>query len=481
MEFSARKITILFAGIISFFFTAYVFAEDINEITAGVCNFEYKDNPESSISYSLSVSFYEELKNIKIHTLSGAEMTALLTKEKTENFLKLEIELEKLYSEKDEIIFQADNDLKEKKRSEIEQKIDEKLRQLEELENEINKIKENISPDDSVLLPFSLKTPDKGLIFERKPGSINESSVSYGLNYIIYGRIIDIEEYQVVEVRLWNNLIQTDTVVWRTALDSSSTAELLKPGINKIKTEVFGTDWSEISIDGPDNSIIYLDDIFIGIDNIRKLIVKPGIHEIRIKRTGAEDLVKEVVIGNEEHFELKIEIDNVIKREVIVQTFPAGADVYIDSEWMGLSPVKLHIEKEPAALMIKKNGYDDIVVFIDDDTGAILNIDLKPDVFQKDEYIPGTKKRFYNSFGGFLISIPFTALFYSLVEHTGEAYYREYNSNGTENLDELIRLQKLNELQYNLYIASLGMNIFLFSDTIIHGIDYVRSVDYFSR
>ena len=94
---------------------------------------------------------------------------------------------------------------------------------------------------------------------------------------------------------------------------------------------------------------------------------------------------------------------------------------------------------------------------------------------------PVQRKRFYNSLGSFIISIPVTALFYSMVEQTGEAYYREYNSSGTENLDELIRLQNLNRLQYNLYIASLGLNIFLFSDTIFQAVQYVGSVDYFSK
>jgi hypothetical protein len=178
---------------------------------------------------------------------------------------------------------------------------------------------------------------------------------------------------------------------------------------------------------------------------------------------------------------VNVELEQIIVRSIVIQTYPAGADVYLDSEWMGKSPVKLLPENEKSAILIKKEGYVDKSFFTDTDTENIVNINLKADSNGREEWVPWRRNRFYTGLGSFVMSIPLTALFYSMVEQSGDAYLREYESNGTENLDELVRLQNLNSAQYSMYLASLGLNVFLFLDTVIQAVEYVSSVDYFSN
>ena len=208
--------------------------------------------------------------------------------------------------------------------------------------------------------------------------------------------------------------------------------------------------------------------------------VDPGETEIELKKPGSKSLRKLVNVPSESDTELVLEMDEVDPGYVIIQTWPAGANVYLDSVWTGTSPVKLYIQNETSAVRITRDGYEERNFFLERDADKILNVNLKPEVSERDEWVPAYRRRFYTSMGSFMLSIPLTALFSSMLDQSASAYRREYEGNGDLNVEELNRLFYLNRAEYGMYIASVGLNVFLLFDTIIQAVEYVSSVDYFS-
>ena len=271
-----------------------------------------------------------------------------------------------------------------------------------------------------------------------------------------------------------------DRLVWRTAVDAGNVNELIEPGLTAVKTEILGREWAEITVRGPDNSMIYVDGEFAGIGKLNRLLVDPGEVGVEIRKSGCESLTERITAEAFVHSVYEFELEELEIYSVVVQTLPYGADVYLDSVWSGVSPVRLKLQNETSAVAVKKEDYEEISFFVDNDTENIINLTLKPLSSGREQWVPDARKRFYSSFGSFLLSIPLTSLFSHFMDQTANAYQRE-NVAVNRNTAEMIRLYNLNRASYAMYLASTGLNVFLFLDTMINAVEYVGGVDYFSN
>lgn len=455
-------------------------AEQSFSLRTGLCQFEYTQNQQSALAGGVTASFFETVKSVTEHQVGPDEIKVLLLRDKEKEIDSKVVALEKLYSERDEIIFynsgsRSAGDLQVKDSAIEKVKVE-----LEQLQAQKEETGERIDRESYSIIPVEFVQPENGLFFKREAGEIAETAEKNNLDIIIYGFVENLDDYQYIEVRLWNNLLQKDTIVWRTAVSSDDVISLIIPGQKIIKTDLLGKEWAELTVIGPDNCLIYIDGKFTGIGRINRLIFDPGSRLVEVKKSGYESHSEKIYLNSFEGFVLDIELEIINNRSIVIQTFPAQADVYLDSVWMGKSPVRLQPENETSTIRIKKDGYIDKSFFVDGNTENIVNINLKADSNGREQWVPGRRARFYTGLGSFVMSIPFTALFYSMVEQTGEAYLSEYAANGVINIDELTRLQNLNTAQYSMYLASLGLNIFFFLDTVLQAVEYVGSVEYFS-
>ena len=480
--FSTTAVLIAFAG--------PVFADEVI-IKTGVCRFEYTGSGEAAVASGISSRFYEAISNVDEHEVTPEELQIILSQEITKSINSEIVSLEKLYAERDGLIFSEDNENLAAALKAKDILISEKKDDISGLEQEKNQVLKRDAEDSVRTAVVSLEKPDDGIIFEKIPGAIGETADKYDLDLVVYGFIETIDQYKYVEVRLWNNIVEQDKYIWRTAVSPENINDMLEPGLNGIKTAVYGRSWAELSVKGPDNCMIYLNGSFKGIGSLNSISVTPGTVDIELRKSGSISRKERVEVTAETLTELEYDMQEIEKGAVIVQTWPAGADVYLDSIWIGKSPVKIELKNRTSAIRITKEGYEERNFFFEKESEKLLNINLKPVVAERDEWIPASRKRFYTSMGSFMLSIPLTSLFSSMLDQSRDAYYREMDilnpdSNGDPTLffnrnDETDRLFSLNRAEYALYIASLGLNVFLFLDTIIQAVEYVGSVDYFSE
>ncbi len=457
-----------------------IFCSETGKITikAAVCRFEYRNNDSSNLAYGLSAVFLETVAEVMERSVSSEEMAALMSEENKNAVAKKVLEVERLYSQRDEIILSNNTKNIQKQISENNTKLEKAVSELEKLRNDSSQI--DSKPDDQifVVLPMETISPADGLVFKRQPGNISATAEQNDLDLVIYGYIEDIDEYQLLEVRVWNNLISEDILVWKTALSTDDVNAVIEPGLIEVKTAVAGKIWAELSVNAPDNSLIYIDGNFKGISRINKFMTEPGNHIIGVRKRGLKDVEKEVILEPYRENSISIELEEIEKKTLILQTVPDNADIYLDSQWVGKSPLRVDLEDESSVIMVKKEGWEQVSFLTEQDDGYIKNIILSPDVKGRNELVNDSRKRFYASFGGFMLSIPVTALLYSMGEQSSDAYYREVSTNGYANIDELNRLKSMNSAEYGLYIVSLGLNIFMLLDTIYHAVEYVGSVEY---
>ncbi|HAK44553.1 MAG TPA: hypothetical protein DCO79_01345 [Spirochaeta sp.] len=454
-----------------------VFASDESALKLGVCRFDYLGEREEALASGISSRFFETVSGIRDHKTNPEEIAKILSLEKEELIIQNIISLEKLYSEKDKLIFTVSEDNLsselEKKNAEIERK----KTDIEELKQENETSGQNLI-NESGFIPLDILKPDDGFVFTRIPGAITESAREYGLDFIVYGFLETIDDYEYLEARLWNNILGKDIYIWRTALETENINDLIRPGLKGIKTVLLGRNWAEISLRGPENTMIYINGKFTGIGSVNRVMVEPGNVDIELKKAGSESKSVSIVLENAEFTELEYELNEVDAGTVIIQTWPAGADIYLDSVWTGHSPLRLEPQNETSAVRIKMDGFEERNFFINGETERLINMNLKPLSAGREDLIPESRKRFYSSMGSFIISIPLTSLFSSMIDQSKSAYNREMALNGAG--AETDRLFKLNRAEYALYLVSSGLNVIMLLDTIIQAVDYVSSVEYFS-
>lgn len=455
-------------------------AEDIS-FRLGICYFEDLGAGSGSAADGVTAVFYETIKDLKEHKMTNSEIIYFLIDGKQQAIDAAYVSLEEMYTERDEIIFTESEDSWKEKFEDIDDEIETKKETIAELEEAIKNIPNDIKDDFFSFIEVDFKTPDNSLYFKKMGGDLNNTTEEYSLDGVVYGFIDSINNYNYLEVRFWNRFLQEDVVIWKTALNNDNINNQLREGQRRIKTAVLGKEWAELSINGPGNCMIYIDGNFSGIGQVSNLILPPGPVSIELRKQGCRACKEDITLKQYEHTELSYDLEMVTTRETVVQSFPGGADVYLDSKWIGKSPVVVSTEDEISAIMLKMDGYEDRVFFINEGSEDLIEVNLKRKSAGRDDWVPGCRKRFLNTFGMTLLSIPITAICYNLVLQSTEAFNREYSENGETNYSELLRLGRLNKIQYGLYACSLGLNVFLGLDTILKATEYVKSVDYFSK
>lgn len=448
----------------------------------GICKINYKGSGPDSISGGISNRLFEVLSILSERRITSEEITEILSTNKQDDLRKKIIELETTISAKDKLVFSGGSpddiigDIAEK-----DELIAALRKEISSLEVELGEEKLQVSEDDFSRIDLVSAVPDDGKFFLMSKGTAADTASDEDLDLIVYGSIEEVDDYYYIEFKVWNNIIGRDIAVWKSAVRYDELEKEIIPGIEELKTAILGREWAALKVESSPNSMIYIDGNFAGIGRIGDKQLEPGPHYITVRQAGFESVEQELELGAREIKIISLDTEIRVERKVIFQTYPQGADLYLDSVWVGKTPVNAEIQTFPTAVRLSMDGWEDKEFFVERDSEPLIDINLKPDTADRSSWVDNNRSRFYASMGAFIMSIPLTAFCYGGLEQTALAYNTEYDTNGLTNLDELNRLQSLNKAVYAAYLASLGLNIILFFDTIFQAVDYVGSVDYVSN
>ena len=111
----------------------------------------------------------------------------------------------------------------------------------------------------------------------------------------------------------------------------------------------------------PQQAEVYIDDKKIGLSPILNYKVSPGEHKIKIIKDGYEEKEEIVTLKNNENKILNINLKEIPNYKILINTVPDSAKLYIDNEFVGLSPLEYLTLKNTINLKISKEGYEDYV------------------------------------------------------------------------------------------------------------------------
>ncbi len=111
----------------------------------------------------------------------------------------------------------------------------------------------------------------------------------------------------------------------------------------------------------PDDAALYVDNRYLGRSNRKDIIVESGHHELSIRKDGYEEKRLEVFTPTHKTRSISIALTekrNRIGKKILVMAHPEKASVYLDSDFIGYSPVYLpDLYSGIYRLRVEKKGY----------------------------------------------------------------------------------------------------------------------------
>ncbi len=102
---------------------------------------------------------------------------------------------------------------------------------------------------------------------------------------------------------------------------------------------------------------VYVDDKFVGQIPLYKHKVTVGEHKVRVEKRGYSTAQKEYNIISNKDKEVDLHISMSVYKQYHFKTKPDGADVIIDGERRGFTPILLSLSKGRHIVKFKKHGY----------------------------------------------------------------------------------------------------------------------------
>ena len=130
----------------------------------------------------------------------------------------------------------------------------------------------------------------------------------------------------------------------------------------------------------PTGADVFIDSVFVGKSPVQNTAVQRGMHHIKAfypsvfswNATVTEDSLEVVEAGN-------LQKRMMLGRTLNVQTEPAGGTVRFNGRLLGVTPLYFcNVSSFAGNLMIQKNGYDSLVVPLNESSEGFIRLHLRP-------------------------------------------------------------------------------------------------------
>ncbi|MFW6293233.1 MAG: PEGA domain-containing protein, partial [Spirochaetota bacterium] len=231
-------------------------------------------------------------------------------------------------------------------------------------------------------------------------------------------------------------------------------------------------------VTGDPDAAVAVDGILRGFDSVRASFLRAGTHRILVGASGRPSVAREVELAAGEVRVERVELPATTARTVRIQSSPAGANVYVDSVWIGTTPIEYDFPVEDGIfatstiVRLRRDNYLESRFVVDAASPPVVNRALLPASIDWSEEIRDRRDGFYSALTWFVVSVPVT-----LVLNGGyESVRGAFPPAGSEELspEELRRLVRLGNIFYWSSIGGALVNVGLFVNLLISIFDYIE-------
>ena len=408
---------------------------------------------------SIPFSLKDALEDLKTHIFKDDERNKWLEKKRERRIAEAKKELSGLYHRRDLLFFTG---------TVSDEKLNELNLRIENKKNKIFQIEQEGSGDAG-------EPPAVNVVFVEKRITSEEIPDLRDIDQAVYGKLEIIDRWLYLSINVYNYSAKEEREVFRELVDPENISKTTADAAIELSREVSGRNPPVLLVTGiPKDSFFTLeDDSRTCLSDAPVTDLNPGVYTLTVHKRGYMDEKREIVLKSGERTEVTYTLTKEKTGFAVINTFPSGADLYIDSVWMGRTPFLLKDPVYPSYIQVVKEDYSERSYMLDnEEADKNINLILSPAKLDKDRIQERRRKTFYNSLGAFIVSIAVPAISYGLSSDYGYAYNSSIISAGVSS-NESDRLMNASSSWYNIYLGGIFISASLFIDMAIKLENYI--------
>lgn len=409
--------------------------------------------------HSIPLSLRDSLEDLKTHSFKNDERNMWQEKKRAKRIEEEKKTLSGLYKKRDLLFFSG---------TAQDEKLDEINVEIENTKNNILQIEKEKDGSPEVNPVVKAEFVDKRIV----SGEIPDLK---GIDQAVFGTLETIDRWIYLSINVYNYSTGEKQEIYGDLIDPENISKTITEAALELGREVSGTAPPVLMVTGiPKDSFFSIEGgsrTYLTDTPVTDL--NPGIYTLTFHKKGYADEKREIVLKSGERTEVRYSLIKEKTGFAVINTFPSGADLYVDSVWMGRTPFLLKDPVYPSYIRAVKENYLGISYMLNNaEADKNINLILSPAKIDKDRILERRRKTFYNSLGSFIVSLAVPAISYGLSSDYGYAYNSSIISSGVSS-SESGRLMSASNSWYNVYLGGVFISVSLFVDMAIKLEDYI--------
>ena len=231
------------------------------------------------------------------------------------------------------------------------------------------------------------------------------------LDALVFGYAEEIAGYVVIDLYLFNAVVATIERIAVVTRLAEEIAEDAADAADEVASSLLGRPFASLDVTAtPPSAEIRVDSALVGLGSARIPFARPGDFELRVSASGRAPVIRRVTLEAGAAQSLRIDLTESTARPVRLQSLPSGANVYVDSVWVGTTPSTHRFPPGSSTVRMTRDGYLESRFVVDGTTASVVSRALLPDSIDWGVEIRRTRADFYRSLTWFVVSIPATVV-----------------------------------------------------------------------
>ncbi len=246
-----------------------------------------------------------------------------------------------------------------------------------------------------------------GKLFDAPVYSRHQFAIEQDVELLVGGALSEVQGYVVIDLWAYRPVGEKSVYVFHDAARRESIYASLSVALKGLVGTILGKQWASLTVvPDPPQSVISIDGKSMGAGRLQSAYVEPGTREIRALAPGCREAVQEVTLLPSEEKTVSIALEKEANQSMTLSSEPPGADVYLNSVWMGKTPLLLDAPSERSRVQLNMAGFYDLPFSTGPSSPPQITMALQPDVGSRDELQKKARDKFYLSFAFFALSLP---------------------------------------------------------------------------
>ena len=240
------------------------------------------------------------------------------------------------------------------------------------------------------------------------------------LDLLITGELEEVDGVLFLQIRALDGNLERQVLSFRDVVRGERLDDTLAEVERQLAELLLGEPWGTLTVaPTPAQSAVYVDGAFVGLGVVELPYQVLGPHAVRVTAPGHEPLERTVTLAGGGNT-LAPALEPVAPRPVTVVSEPPGATLYLDSRYLGTTPLQVAASARPARVLVRLEGYRDAALVLRSDSASPLRIDLVRDEYDLAQFQQEQRDRFYVHFGTAVLSLAGPAILFSAAGEAGQ-------------------------------------------------------------